>query len=69
MKKETNNGKWRYNLRGDMFYSTFYDIMHYRLDEPYLIGHMMEKRWFNLSEFMPVFQQARENAGLNPYKP
>lgn len=66
VKKSAKNGSWRCNLRGDMFYSTYYDIMHFRLDEVGLISQLLDKRWFDIDEFLPVYNQARENAGLNP---
>ena len=70
MKKRANNGVWSCDLKGNMIFKSklfTYDIDFCRLEDPFLIDHLMAKRWFIFGFFQPIFNQARENAGLNPY--
>jgi hypothetical protein len=68
MKKDTFTG-WKVLTGGTMVYyhigQEIYDIMEYRFGHEHLISELTEKRWFNLSDFLPRYEEAMIRVGYS----
>jgi hypothetical protein len=49
--------KWKLNTDGSISFD-YYSIAKNRLSEPDWIIHLMDKKWFDLNDFMPVYFEA-----------